>query len=169
LVLLNGRRVSTHGARGNAVDLNAIPLAAVERVEVLKDGASAIYGTDAIGGVINFIMRKDFNGVDVRATSNVTQDGGGGFTRGSIVGGFGDLAKDGFNVVASFTVDRQDKLRGAQRSFVNGNQPDRGLTPDTGGGPFATQNSALNTGMGVNHQDPLSLATATHYQCLAFH
>jgi iron complex outermembrane recepter protein len=150
LVLLNGRRVSTHGARGNAVDLNAIPLAAVERVEVLKDGASAIYGTDAIGGVINFIMRKDFKGVDIRATSNVTQDGGGGFTRGSIVGGFGDLAKDGFNVVASFTVDRQEKLRGAQRSFVNGNQPDRGLTPDTGGGPFATQNSALNTGMGVN-------------------
>jgi iron complex outermembrane receptor protein len=150
LVLLNGRRVSTHGARGNAVDLNAIPLAAVQRVEVLKDGASAVYGTDAIGGVINFIMRKDFNGVDVRATKNITQDGGAGFTRGSIVAGWGDLAKDGFNIVGSLTIDRQEKLRGAQRSFVNGNQPDRGLTPDTGGGPFATQNSALNTGMGVN-------------------
>jgi iron complex outermembrane recepter protein len=150
LVLLNGRRVSTHGARGNAVDLNAIPLAAVQRVEVLKDGASAIYGTDAIGGVINFIMRKDFNGVEVRAQASRTQDGGGGFTRGSIVGGFGDLAKDGFNVIASFTMDRQEKLRGSQRDFVNGNQPDRGLTPDTGGGPFATQNSGLNTGMGLN-------------------
>ncbi len=150
LVLLNGRRVSTHGARGNAVDLNAIPLAAVERVEVLKDGASAIYGTDAIGGVINFIMRKDFGGVEVRAQASRTQEGGGGFTRGSIVGGFGDLAKDGFNVIASFTVDRQEKLRGRQRDFINGNQPDRGLTPDTGGGPFATQNSALNTGFGVN-------------------
>jgi iron complex outermembrane recepter protein len=150
LVLLNGRRVSTHGARGNAVDLNAIPLAAVQRVEILKDGASAIYGTDAIGGVINFIMRKDFNGIDVRVTKNVTQDGGGAFTRGSIVGGYGDLAKDGFNIVASYTVDRQEMLRGAQRSFVNGQQPDRGLTPDTGGGPFATQNSAANTGMGVN-------------------
>src|SRR4051812_42599382 len=58
LVLLNGRRVATHGLNGQSVDLNSIPLAAVQRVEVLKDGASAIYGTDAIGGVINFILRK---------------------------------------------------------------------------------------------------------------
>lgn len=65
LVLLNGRRVSTHGMSGGAVDLNAIPMAAVARVEVLKDGASAIYGTDAIGGVINFILKKDMQGVDV--------------------------------------------------------------------------------------------------------
>ena len=62
LVLLNGRRVSTHGMSGGAVDLNTIPMAAVARVEVLKDGASAIYGTDAIGGVINFILRTDFRG-----------------------------------------------------------------------------------------------------------
>ena len=65
LVLLNGRRVSNHGAKGNAVDLNSIPLAAIERVEVLKDGASAIYGTDAIGGVINFILRRDYRGVEI--------------------------------------------------------------------------------------------------------
>ena len=150
LILLNGRRVSTHGARGNAVDLNAIPLAAVERVEVLKDGASAIYGTDAIGGVINFIMRKDFSGLLASASTNVTHDGGGKFTRASLVGGIGDLAKDRFNIVASYTLDRQEKLRGAQRSFVNGNQPNRGLTPDTGGGPFATHNSGTGTGMGLN-------------------
>ena len=56
LILLNGRRISTYGMSGGAVDLNAIPMAAVERVEVLKDGASAIYGTDAVGGVINFIL-----------------------------------------------------------------------------------------------------------------
>ncbi|MFX7866427.1 Plug domain-containing protein, partial [Acinetobacter baumannii] len=49
LVLLNGRRLSTHGLNGQSVDLNGIPLAALDRVEVLKDGASAIYGTDAIG------------------------------------------------------------------------------------------------------------------------
>jgi iron complex outermembrane recepter protein len=147
LILLNGRRVSTHGARGNAVDLNSIPLAAVERVEVLKDGASAIYGTDAIGGVINFIMRKDFSGVLVSASTNITEAGGGKFTRASIVGGMGDLAKDGFNVVASYTLDRQERLAGSQRDFINGNQPDRGLTPDTGGGPFATHNSAAGTAL----------------------
>ncbi|RZL88810.1 MAG: TonB-dependent receptor, partial [Variovorax sp.] len=59
LVLLNGRRVSAQGMSGGAVDLNSIPMAAIARIEVLKDGASAIYGTDAIGGVINFILKKD--------------------------------------------------------------------------------------------------------------
>jgi outer membrane receptor protein involved in Fe transport len=58
LVLLNGRRVAAHGLTGSAVDVNQIPFAAIDRVEVLKDGASAIYGTDAIGGVINFITKK---------------------------------------------------------------------------------------------------------------
>ena len=62
LVLLNGRRVAAHGLTGSAVDVNQIPFAAIERVEVLKDGASAIYGTDAIGGVINFITKTDFQG-----------------------------------------------------------------------------------------------------------
>jgi iron complex outermembrane receptor protein len=150
LILLNGRRVSTHGARGNAVDLNSIPLAAVQRVEVLKDGASAVYGTDAIGGVINFILRKDFTGLQASASTNITHDGGGNFTRASLVGGIGNLAKDGFNILASYTLDRQEKLAGSQRSFVNGNQPNRGLTPDTGGGPFATQNQGAGTAMGVN-------------------
>ena len=60
LVLLNGRRVAAHGLTGSAVDVNQIPFAALERIEVLKDGASAIYGTDAIGGVINFITKKNF-------------------------------------------------------------------------------------------------------------
>ena len=60
LVLLNGRRVANYAFEGGAVDVNSIPLAAIDRVEILKDGASAIYGTDAIAGVINFILRKDF-------------------------------------------------------------------------------------------------------------
>ena len=62
LVLLNGRRVAAHGLQGSAVDVNQIPFAAIERVEVLKDGASAIYGTDAVGGVINFITKTNFTG-----------------------------------------------------------------------------------------------------------
>jgi iron complex outermembrane receptor protein len=74
LVLLNGRRIAAHGAKGNSVDLNWIPLAAVERVEVLKDGASALYGTDAIGGVINFILRKDYKGLEATAFADVTEE-----------------------------------------------------------------------------------------------
>ena len=63
LVLLNGRRIASHGLNGGVVDLNSIPFAALERVEILKDGASAIYGTDAIGGVINFILRTNYTGL----------------------------------------------------------------------------------------------------------
>jgi iron complex outermembrane receptor protein len=62
LVLINGRRVANDGLAGESVDLNSIPPAAVERIEILKDGASAIYGSDAIAGVVNVIMRKDFHG-----------------------------------------------------------------------------------------------------------
>ena len=68
LVLLNGRRVAGYGFAQNLqdsfVDLNAIPSSAVERVEILKDGASAIYGSDAIAGVVNIILRRDFSGVE---------------------------------------------------------------------------------------------------------
>ena len=67
LVLLNGRRLAAFaGGGGAAVNVNSIPLAAIERVEVLKDGASAIYGSDAIAGVVNFILEKNFQGVAAR-------------------------------------------------------------------------------------------------------
>jgi iron complex outermembrane receptor protein len=64
LVLMNGRRLPTDGVTG-AVDLNLIPMAAVERVEILKDGASAIYGSDAIGGVVNIITKRDYVGTEM--------------------------------------------------------------------------------------------------------
>jgi iron complex outermembrane recepter protein len=68
LVLVDGRRIATSPSlQGVGVDLNTIPLAAVERIEVLSDGASAVYGSDAIGGVVNVILRKDFNGVEISA------------------------------------------------------------------------------------------------------
>src|SRR5262245_15714489 len=72
LILLNGRRMATQpfgsiggfNASPSAVDLNSIPFSAIERVEVLRDGASAVYGTDAVGGVINFITRQDYRGLE---------------------------------------------------------------------------------------------------------
>ena len=138
LILLNGRRVAAHGLNGGIVDLNSIPIAAIERVEILKDGASAIYGTDAIGGVINFILRKSFTGFTAQAFADQTQKSGGEIARVSMVGGFGDLAKDGFNVMASLAHSENKALRGDQRDFVNTFQPDRGLSVDTRGAPFAT-------------------------------
>jgi iron complex outermembrane receptor protein len=138
LILLNGRRVAAHGLNGGVVDLNQIPMAAIERIEILKDGASAIYGTDAIGGVINFILRTNFTGGLVRATADITEAQGGEIFSGSVVGGFGDLDKDGFNVLATLGVRENKALRGDQRGFVNTFQPNRGLSVDTRGTPFAT-------------------------------
>ncbi|SFB70099.1 TonB-dependent receptor domain-containing protein [Massilia yuzhufengensis] len=142
LVLLNGRRVATHGMKGSAVDLNSIPMSAVERVEVLKDGASAIYGTDAIGGVINFILKKNYRGLETQAFVDVTEAGGSEIGRASITGGWGDLDTDGWNVLATFSHRENKALRGDQRDFVNTFQPDRGVSVDTRGTPsgnvFAT-------------------------------
>lgn len=137
LVLLNGRRIATHGMKGSAVDLNSIPMAAVERVEILKDGASAIYGTDAIGGVINFILRKNYQGLEAQAFVDVAQESGGEIGRASLTGGWGDLDTDGWNVLATVAHSQNKALRGDQRDFVQTFQPDRGVSVDTRGAPHA--------------------------------
>lgn len=64
LVLIDGRRQPAGGTQGSFVDISSIPTAAIERIEVLPDGASAIYGSDAIGGVVNFVLRKDYQGIE---------------------------------------------------------------------------------------------------------
>lgn len=147
LVLLNGRRISTHGMSGGAVDLNAIPMAAVDRVEILKDGASAIYGTDAIGGVINFILKRDFTGVELSATGNFTSDGGGAQRRASITAGKGNLDTDGYNAMVSITMDKNDILRSSSRSFANGFQPALGLSPNSSSAPYANVINANGTAL----------------------
>jgi iron complex outermembrane recepter protein len=151
LVLLNGRRVAAHGLSGSAVDVNQIPFAAIERVEVLKDGASAIYGTDAIGGVINFITKKNFSGLSTTGFVDVTEGGGGNIYRLSGVVGYGDLDDQGFNIMGAVSYSWNKALRGSERSFVNGNQPNRGLSIDTRGTPIAT---VFNIGANAN-QTPL--------------
>lgn len=99
LVLIDGRRAPTNPmSASSGTDLNAIPLAAVERIEILSDGASAVYGSDAIGGVVNVILRKDFNGAELRYGIGQTKITGGDLEdmavtfgiagdRGSLIGG----------------------------------------------------------------------------------
>jgi len=154
LVLLNGRRIATHGASGKSVDLNSIPLGAISRVEILKDGASAIYGTDAIGGVINFILKTNYSGVEASVSTNDTQAGGGATRRASLLAGTGSLESDRYNIMASLTVDKAERLNGSDRSFVNGFQPGRGLSPDTTGTPFANQMAGTGTALGTSFQLP---------------
>lgn len=150
LVLLNGRRVATHGLKGRAVDLNSIPFAAIDRVEVLRDGASAVYGTDAIGGVINFITRKDFQGAQTTFFTDVTEAGGGNIYGTNLLMGAGDLDTDGWNAFANVSFKKNEILRGVDRDFSNTFQPERGLSPDTRGPPFATVFSLGTTGVGAS-------------------
>jgi iron complex outermembrane recepter protein len=118
LILLNGRRLAPYAlSGGQSVDLSGIPVSALEKVEILKDGASAIYGTDAIGGVINFVLRKDFSGVEVNANYFDTQHGGGNHARVSATAGYGDLSKDRYNVFISADYVKQYPLKASQRDF----------------------------------------------------
>ncbi|WP_416760615.1 TonB-dependent receptor plug domain-containing protein [Roseateles sp. So40a] len=113
LVLLNGRRVANFGladgAKDTFVNVDAIPADAVERVEILKDGASAIYGSDAMAGVINIITRRSYNGVGASASYTFNENPSVGAQRqASIVAGFGDLEKDRFNVFANIEAYRRE-------------------------------------------------------------
>ena len=150
LVLLNGRRVATHGLAGQVVDLNSIPFAAIERVEVLRDGASAVYGTDAIGGVINFITRDEYQGLSASTNLDITHDGGGSIYSANVIGGFGDLDVDRWNVWGTLSWKKNEILTGRQRDFANSFQPDRGLSPDSRGTPFGNVFSVANNNNGLN-------------------
>ena len=147
LILVNGRRWVTAGITNNAVvDLNSIPVSVIDRVEVLRDGASAVYGTDAIGGVINFITRTDYQGVTVNAGFDVTQDGGGNIYNYSLLGGVGDIDEDRWNVWGTVAWKKNEILTGTDRDFTNTFQPNRGISPDTRGTPFA---NVTNTTGGI--------------------
>ncbi|HVU16402.1 MAG TPA: TonB-dependent receptor [Candidatus Didemnitutus sp.] len=90
LTLLNGQRITTSPFSASfapAVDLNIIPTAMIDRVEILKDGASTIYGTDAIGGVVNIILKKDFNGFETGVRYGTTKNGDYKTREGYIIGG----------------------------------------------------------------------------------
>lgn len=121
LVLLNGRRMANFASPGDdsGVDLNNIPAAAIERVEVLLDGASAIYGTDAIAGVINFITRRDFDGAQIDVYGGNSTEGGGGKGQVTLAGGLGDVEEDGFNVFGVLDLQHTDSLNANQRRFIS--------------------------------------------------
>lgn len=169
LVLLNGRRVAAHGLTGSAVDVNQIPFSAIDRIEVLKDGASAIYGTDAIGGVINFITRKDFEGLSLAGFTDITQEGDSPIYRVSATAGYGNLREQGFNVMASVSKSWNGALLGRNRDFVNTNQPNRGLSADTRGTPIATAFPINPTaaGVGITQTGTLLGGTGTNATTLA--
>ena len=126
LVLLNGKRLPTNGVSG-AVDVNIIPMSAVERVEVLKDGASAIYGSDAAGGVINIVTRKDFDGWAIDTRYEKPEQKGGDITSASILHGYAGSRWSTFTVLSKrraspiYTKDRKWTTGGASTYAIPGN------------------------------------------------
>ena len=119
LVLINGRRTAPYGfgddGQRSFVDLNSIPLDAVDRIDILKDGASAIYGSDAIAGVVNIILRQNYVGKTISA--NVGQSGHGDGTVTSISGaiGFGDMDTDKFNIFATLDAKKSGEIKQSNR------------------------------------------------------
>jgi len=119
LVLLDGQRLAGNAQYGGPVDLNSIPFAAIERIEVLREGASSVYGADALAGVINFITKKDLTGGQLNLTGTKAQHPGAGGYGGDITYGWGSLGTDGFNLLGSLSYTKTNELRATQRTFAN--------------------------------------------------
>ena len=122
LVLVNGQRLSNYGFALNTqdtfVDLNALPLTAVKRIEVLKDGASSVYGSDAIAGVVNIILKDNIEETELslstgRATQGGLQQFGAGLSTGT-----GNLSSDGFNLSLTLDWFDRERLDASQRDLL---------------------------------------------------
>ncbi|MDT8998230.1 TonB-dependent receptor [Paucibacter sp. APW11] len=122
LVLIDGRRMAPYpiGDDGQRqfVDVSNIPFEAIERIEVLKDGASAVYGSDAIAGVVNVILKRSFSGAQLSADYGQSSRGDGRTKHATAIIGSGDLASDGYNAYLSAEVRQQDQIRVIDRPGV---------------------------------------------------
>ena len=125
LVLLDGRRLAPSGT-GGFVDVSMIPLSAIERVDVLTDGASAIYGSDAVGGVVNFVLRDHFNGFETTARAGTTTDGGGSQVVFSQAAG---KSWGSGHVLLAYEFRLEDEIKASERPFTINEPGDTFLLP----------------------------------------
>jgi iron complex outermembrane receptor protein len=182
LVLVDGLRSTNFPINDDGhnayVDLNSLPFSLVDRVEVLKDGASSTYGADAIGGVVNIILKKQFNGVAGTVEGGAAERGDAGHIRADLTVGFGDYEKTGFNFYLNGEYQRDGRVSNHDRGFpyntqdltrIGGNDnntADSGLTVNT---PTAyvvrtTQsdlNNPLSGGTAVTNDPGQTYATYT--------
>lgn len=153
LILINGRRTAPVAAvdinfgRGSLVSVNTIPKAAIERIEILKDGASALYGSDAMAGVINYVLRKEYQGLEGEVSYGANDKGVGATQRGAFTFGFGNLDTQRFNVYGGIDVSKRDSVMHSELKdrgnfalsddygVLNGSL--RRFTPDSSASPFA--------------------------------
>jgi len=147
LVVIDGLRSTNFPINDDGhnayTDLNSIPFSLVDRIEVLKDGASSTYGADAIGGVVNLIMKKHFNGIAGTAEGGITQRSDGERFYADLTAGFGDYDADGWNFYVNAEYQNIGRISNASRGFpydtrdltsiggLDGNTADQSLTVDT--------------------------------------
>jgi iron complex outermembrane receptor protein len=148
LVLIDGRRVAPYALADDGqrsfVDLDSIPLESVDRIEVLKDGASSIYGADAIAGVVNVILKKEFRGAEVNVEGGRGQHAGGGTRRLTASAGVGDLATDRYNGFLNVEFQGDDRILAADRPY-----------------PFSSVNLSSSGGIDERNGYPGSFTGAT--------
>ncbi|MBL8361716.1 MAG: TonB-dependent receptor [Rubrivivax sp.] len=154
LVLINGRRVPVNplqdtGGAGAAFDVNQLPVSAIDRVEILKDGGSALYGADAVAGVVNFILRRNYQGVSLKGTAGTSSRSDGDEKQVSLTAGWGDLATQRFNVLAALDVFKRDPILRKDRDISRTSDYRRfGPVPNVanldGRSSFAPQGNILN-------------------------
>lgn len=167
LVLLNGRRVAPYGLADDGqkvfADLNIIPLEAVERVEILKDGASAIYGSDAIAGVVNVILRRDYQGTAIKGNYGKTKDWDGRDARAAITHGFGDIDTDRYNVLLNLEYSEKGAIwnrdRAGRGAVGRTDLRDLGFSAQEalGGTGAITTNNAAGSAINGNVRNPDTL------------
>jgi len=114
LTLFDGRRVAGSGGRGNFTDLSALPSLALDRVEILADGASAVYGSDAVGGVVNLILRHRYDGFEVRLRGGVTEGG----PLSGLAGAVGGATWGGGSILVAYEFEHRDELAAADRAYT---------------------------------------------------
>jgi iron complex outermembrane receptor protein len=165
LILIDGQRSTQFPLNDDGhnayTDLNSIPFSIVDRVEVLKDGASSAYGADAIGGVVNIILKKHFVGIGGQAEAGVSGRGDAGNQRINLTAGYGDYDTQGFNIYVNGEYQHDDPLSVQDRGFpyntadlsriggIDGNTADSALTT-------ATVNAVVRRTTQTDANNPLS-------------
>ena len=156
LVLIDGHRMASYpmpddGER-DFVDISSIPIDTIERIEVLKDGASAVYGSDAIAGVVNVILKKSFTGLTMSAETGVSSHGDGATQHASLMTGWGNLASDGQNAYLAVEARHANAILLKNRGYLTRTDwtPYGGanLTQGTGSGSVSGASSGAGSGTG---------------------
>jgi iron complex outermembrane receptor protein len=167
LVLLNGRRMAPFARADDGqksfTDLSTVPMQIVERIEILKDGASSTYGADAIAGVVNIILRKDFEGLQVKGDTGFSRYDDAKQNKASITYGKGNLDTDRYNVVVNYEYFKNDRLKNSDRAdrghIGHGDLRPYGFGAGTqfGSGIILGNNSVLGSSPAGLIRDPVSL------------